>query len=55
MLFIDKYGINAIFGEFLELVDMQIGDILGCCKFVSQFLNPNLLEIVDKDRSRDIV
>ena len=34
---------------------MQIGDILACCKFVSRFLESSVLEIVGRDRSRDIV
>ena len=34
---------------------MQIGDILGCCKFVSRFLDGAVLEIVDREASRQIL
>ena len=38
-------GINELFGKFLSLFGMDMGDIVNCCQYVSKFLNHKMLRV----------
>jgi hypothetical protein len=41
ILFVDVSGVNQIFWAFIEKLKVQMVDILNCCQFISQFLQPH--------------
>ena len=43
-LFVDNVGCNKLFGEFLQCLSMEMGEILQCCQFVSSYLLPSILK-----------
>lgn len=43
-LFVDNVGCNKLFGEYLQSISMEMGEILQCCQFVSKYLLPGILK-----------
>ena len=41
-LFVDRAGVNEVFGDFLSKIQMEMGEILPCCQFLSAYLNHSL-------------
>ena len=55
ILFIDKLGVNELFGKFLSLYNMDMGDIVNCCQYVSKFLNYKMLRIYSPVKPQSIL
>jgi hypothetical protein len=43
-------GINELFGGYLEILKLEMGDIVSCCQYVSKFLNYKILKIYTVDQ-----
>lgn len=56
-IFVDKLGVNELFGQFLSLLNLEMGDIVNCCQYVSRFLNYKILKVysVDHKESSSII
>ena len=55
ILFVDTVNANLLFGEYLMKLKLEMGDILGCCQFVSQCFYPSPLFFNRKDYEQSFV
>lgn len=54
IIFIDKMGTNELFGEFLGLFHLDMGDIVNCCQYVSHYLSYKILRVFPFDQNRSM-
>lgn len=54
IIFVDKTGLNELFGEFLGFLKLDMGDIVNSCQYISHFLYPKILRIVPFESNKPI-
>ena len=55
LIFVDKLGTNELFGEFLSMINLDMGDIVSCCQYVSHYFQYKIVkafsQLLDKSGS----
>lgn len=54
IIFVDKMGTNELFGEFLAMLKLDMGDIVSCCQYVSHYFNSKILRVFAFESNRSI-
>ena len=49
VIFVDRLGTNQIFGEFLGMFELDMGDIVNCCQYVSHYLSYQIMRVINYD------
>lgn len=44
LIFTDKSGINEVFGDYLDYLQLEMKSILDCCQYVSQYLSTKIVK-----------
>ena len=52
VIFVDKMGINQLFGEFLSVLKLDMGDIVSCCQYISHYFSNKILKMFMVEESR---
>lgn len=54
LIFVDKMGTNELFGEFLAMLKLDMGDIVSCCQYISHYFNHKILRTYSIDSNRSL-
>ena len=54
LIFVDKLGSNELFGEFLGMLKLDMGDIVSCCQYISHYFNPKILGVYSFEANRSM-
>ena len=54
LIFVDKMGSNELFGDFLAILKLDMGDIVSCCQYVSHYFNSKILRVFPFENNKSM-